>query len=195
MASSIHLARVVGLLTLLAAPASPAQVPTQALPDSRFALDGPPVVVRLLPRTPAQMAAFYEARGFSDAAVRAMTEQACFITVVLRNESDTILWLVPAEWTFRAGETRVPRLARAQWEGLWERLAVPQAQRSTFGWTLLPESRDLHPGEPVGGNVTLAGLGTTLTIQARFPTGADASGGPVTIEFDGVPCPAAEATP
>ncbi len=42
---------------------------------------------------------------------------------------------------------------------------LPQANRSTFGWTQLPAVRDLQPDEPVGGNLVFPG--TTGSIRPR----------------------------
>jgi hypothetical protein len=138
--------------------------------------------------TPEQMAAFYEARGFTPAAIEHI-RQTCFITVHIDNKSDTVLWLETANWRIRADGKPVTRLGRDYWNGVWEDIGLPQASRSTFGWTRLPEVRDLQPTEPVGGNIVLPRDGRTFTIEADFLTGQDKRQGMVSVTFENLQCP------
>jgi hypothetical protein len=139
-------------------------------------------------RTPDQMAAFYEARGFPPAAIDALAN-ACFFTVTLTNQGQNRIWLELGRWTLRdAGGGLVERITRADWKARWERVGLPAAQRSTFGWTLLPEVRDLHPAEPVGGNLTVTPTTRSLVLTARLPTGARKEGREIVIEIPGLRC-------
>jgi len=146
------------------------------------------LVMSLTPRSPDQLYAFYSARGFADDALHQITRH-CFLTVDIRNERRDVVWLELDEWRFsdRHGRAQA-RMPRAKWNALWEQLKLEPAQRATFGWTQLPEQRDLHPGEPVGGNVTLAPSHSAFTVEARFRTGADKRGPLLRVRFDNVNC-------
>lgn len=140
------------------------------------------------PRTPEQIAAFYEARGFPPPAVDILS-RACFLTVTLVNQRRDRVWLELDRWVAREGSGgAVPRITRADWDARWEGIALPVGQRSTFGWTLLPEVRDLHPTEPVGGNITLEPTGDTFTLAARLRTGAHKEGPQLVLEIPGLRC-------
>jgi hypothetical protein len=140
-------------------------------------------------RTPEQIAAFYEGRGFSHPMIEALS-QVCFVTVGLRNDRRDIVWLALDKWRFiTADGSRVPRFDRNEWNARWEKLAVPLANRATFGWTQLPEVRDLNPAEPVGGNVTLVPPVGEFRLEARFQTGADKKGKELVIRVSGLTCP------
>lgn len=141
------------------------------------------------PRTPEQLIAFYSARGFAPEAVEVITA-SCFLTVGILNRGSRVVWLEPARWRFETLDGRpVRRIARDEWEARFERLAVPLGQRATFGWTQLPESRDLQPGEPVGGNVTVETPAGPFRLIARFATESDRSGPPIELTVDGLVCP------
>ena len=147
------------------------------------------IVFYLIPRTPEPMAAFYEGRGFPVAAVEEV-KRHCFITAGMRNTGQTVLWLEPRYWRFWDATGReIKRLDRNYWKRRWQALDLPAAQRATFGWTLLPESRDLQPDEPVGGNIVLPATEGPMTIQVRFRTGRDKRGPDLVLEFEGIRCP------
>ena len=61
--------------------------------------DSPELAVGLVPRAPEQIAAFYEARGFSKPMVERLKQQ-CFITVWVHNKSKNIIWLDLSQWRF-----------------------------------------------------------------------------------------------
>ena len=149
---------------------------------------------RLIPRTPAQMAAFYEGRGFPGAAIEEIKE-TCYLTTVIRNKSQTVIWLEPERWRFLTDKGELKRLDRGYWQSTWRRLDIPQAKRSTFGWTLLPEMRDLQPDEPVGGNVVLPPTDQPFSLEARFATGSDKRGKEIVVRFDTLRCPQDEVQP
>jgi len=143
--------------------------------------------LRLIPRTPAQMAAFYEGRGFPGAALEEI-KKTCFMTVVIRNKSRTVIWLEPERWRFLTEKGELERIGRAYWQSKWRQRNIPQAKRSTFGWTLLPEVRDLQPDEPVGGNIVLPPTDQPFALEARFATGRDKHGEELTVRFDRLRC-------
>lgn len=149
--------------------------------------DSERLTVTLSPRTPQQMSAFYEARGFGREMIDRLSAQ-CFITVLINNKSADILWLDLEHWTFGNADGAVVRRDRAYWREQWEALQIPLAHQSTFRWTLLPERLDFRPGEQEGGNIILPRLGKPVTITARFDAGRDRSGKPVLVEFDRVEC-------
>jgi hypothetical protein len=146
------------------------------------------IAMHIMPRTPEQVAAFYEARGFPRAAIAALT-QTCFVTVSFHNRRDDVVWLEPSRWRFVDEQGReVKRRDRAYWNALWEKLGMPMANRATFGWTQLPEVRDLRPFEPVGGNVALLPPSGRFRLEARFATGAHKQGKDITVTLDNLSC-------
>ena len=142
----------------------------------------------LIPRTPAQMAAFYEARGFPQNAVERITG-TCFVTAHIENKSSRVIWVETAHWKLTSNGQEIPRLDAGFWQRQWEETGLPQANRSTFGWTQLPEVRDLQPHESVGGNIVLPGSTTNFDLEARFHTGQDRRGGMLEVRFADVTCP------
>ncbi|NIR58119.1 MAG: hypothetical protein GWO02_00650 [Gammaproteobacteria bacterium] len=179
-------AAAAGVLALAASLSAGAQE------DSRYEYEDEHLRMRLAPRTPDQIAAFYEARGFPDRAIEHL-RRTCFITAVIRNKSDRIVWLALDDWRPRGPDGALERRDRDYWHRTWERLDLAQAHRSTFGWTLLPERRDLHPSEPVGGNLTLAPAGAPFTLEAHFATGEQRRGTPIGVRFEGVRCAGTDA--
>lgn len=143
-------------------------------------------------RTPEQLRAFYSARGFPDAMIQEIVK-TCFLTVGIQNRRNDVVWLELANWrmTDANGQT-VRRISRPEWNQRWEQLSVPYASRATFGWTQLPESRDLQPGEPVGGNIAVDAPASTFTLIAQFRTEV---GTAIDVVAPGLRCPNPEATP
>ena len=150
---------------------------------------GQGIVLHASARTPEQMAAFYSARGFPENAVKALA-QTCFVTAGMRNERKETVWLELANWRFvDAAGNEVRRLKRSDWDALWDQLKLPDASRATFGWTQLPETRDMQPDEDVGGNVPVVPPQGEFSLIARFPTGASGKGKPIEIIVPGLSCP------
>ena len=142
----------------------------------------------LIPHTREQMAAFYEARGFPQNAIGRITG-ACFVTAHIKNRSDHVIWLEVEHWTLSHEGREIRRLGTDYWQQQWNETGLPQANRSTFGWTSLPEVRDLQPDEPVGGNIMLPGSTTNFDLEARFYTGKDKRRGMLEVRFENVSCP------
>jgi hypothetical protein len=155
--------------------------------DARLAREGVELFVSA--RTPEQIGAFYAARGLPPAALQELSK-VCFLTVGLHNRRSETLWLEPAQWRFLdAKGNAFSRIARPEWTARWQALQVPLAAQSTFGWTQLPESRDLYPDESVGGNVTVVPPTGNFSLIARFRTGADGKGKMIELTVPGLSCP------
>lgn len=165
-------------------------IPLLAVAQDRLERDG--VVFSASARTPEQMRAFYAARGFPESMIREITA-TCFVTAGVLNRRDDVLFLELAQWRFTdAAGKPVQRVERAVWDRKWAALNAPLASRATFGWTQLPESRDLQPGEPVGGNVALVAPSGPFVLHASFRT---ASGRQIEMSVPDLTCPREGAAP
>jgi len=145
------------------------------------------VSMRLVLRTPEQLSAFYQGREFNQAAIDRILE-TCFITPIIHNKTLDALWLELDNWQFNAGGQAIARLRRDYWPEIWRQAGLPQAQQSTFGWTLMPEVRDLRLDESVGGSVVIPMQSQPFTMTANFHTGMDKKGEIKTIVFEGIQC-------
>ena len=146
------------------------------------------LLVVLIPHTPDQMAAFYEARGFPVEAID-LIRKSCFVTVHIENKSRKVIWLEIENWRFSSDNKPLLRLGDDYWNARWNDISLPQANRSTFGWTLLPEVRDLQPDEPVGGNIVFHRPMDTFKINARLMTGRHKRSGMIEMDFENIECP------
>jgi len=153
-----------------------------------------PVIVRttdleidFTPRTPNQMASFYEARGFPKA-MRDVLKQQCFITVGITNTSNTKIWLDGSNWRFSAAGKPLKREHRDYWKNRWQNMGMPLSKQSTFRWTLIPETLDYLPGEHEGGNIVLPFTDKAISITATFSTGKNKLGKKITINTDKLFC-------
>jgi hypothetical protein len=155
--------------------------------SNRRELENAVLKMIVIPRTREQMKAFYEGRGFPKPAIAAIAE-ACFMTVIIKNKTDKVLWLELDNWQVGNAASDAKRLDRDFWKQRWESLSVPMANRSTFGWTLLPERRDLRAGEGVGGNITLTYSEHPFKLTAQFSRGEDKQDNPITVQFDQLQC-------
>lgn len=141
-----------------------------AAADSRPQLDNKDFTLRLAPRTPNQITAFYEARGFPRLAIDEI-RKACFITVGLRNNSDTIVWFDLSNWRFTTAKGPLKRFLRSDWKQRWNLLGLDLRFQSTFRWTLAPEHLDFRPHEREGGNITLPQTKEPFTITGEIYVG------------------------
>ena len=149
-------------------------VPSLHAVDTNLARDG--VEVYVSARTTEQIHAFYGARGMPADALQALSK-ACFLTVGLKNRRAETLWLEPARWRFIDADGKpIKYISRQEWKARWEALSVPLAAQSTFGWTQLPESRDLYPEESVGANISIQPPAGSFTLIASFRTGSSGGG-------------------
>jgi hypothetical protein len=143
--------------------------------------------IRLAPRTPNQIAAFYEARGFPSFAIDEV-RKVCFITVGLANKSDMKLYHDLKQWHFTDSKGPVQRLLRPYWTERWNQLGLAKRFQSTFRWTLLPENLDFYPQEGEGGNLIFPRTGRSITIQARIRAGEPGKQVIYQITFNNVNC-------
>jgi hypothetical protein len=176
-----------GLLWVISALVRAETPPTPSVEN-----DGLYLFVRL--NTPDQMAAFYEARGFPDNAIERL-RRTCFVMAHIENRGNEIIWLELKNWHFLTRQGEVNRLDRNYWMRVWDAISLPQASRSTFGWTQLPRERDLQPGEPVGGNVILPATDEPFTLQADFLTGKNKRAGMISVRFENLRCAKDEPAP
>lgn len=142
---------------------------------------------RLVSRTPEQLAAFYIGRGFHNQAVERI-QQTCFITVILKNKNIEVLWLDLDNWEFSRNSISIPRINRDYWKKQWQEVNLPLGHQSTFGWTLLPEVRDLRMHEGVGGNVVIPKQIEPFDLTMLFNTGFDKKGKVKKITFRNITC-------
>jgi hypothetical protein len=133
------------------------------------------VMLRLVYRSTESISAFYQGRGLSHEAINEILK-TCFVTVIIINKSKHTLWLVLDQWVFSQPGKIIPRIKRDYWLSSWEKVKLKQAHRSTFGWTLMPETRDLQFDESVGGNVVIPITPHSFSLTARFYTGQDKQG-------------------
>ncbi len=174
-------------LLLVTLHSSSGPLAAEPIASKRLRFENASLRVSMLPRTPEQIAAFYEARKFPVDMIERLKKE-CFVTVGIHNKTNDILWLELDNWTFSAAGKPVKRYHRNEWRSVWKSLAVPMASQSTFRWTLLPESLDFRPGEREGGNIILHRTNRAIRVNARFRTGADKSGKPVDIQVDELYC-------
>jgi hypothetical protein len=162
-------------------------VATLEAENKRLEYEDADVFMRLVLRTPTQLSAFYQGREFSQAAIDRILE-TCFITPIIKNKVVDVLWLELDLWRFSVDGRPIQRIGRDHWRKAWQDVGLPQAHRSTFGWTLLPEVRDLRIDESVGGSVMIPWQSQPFTLTAVFPRGADRQSEPKTIVFEGIQC-------
>ena len=174
------------LLAALYLPVSLAQPEPRPTPSGlRYEDDS--LFIRIVQRSPEQLTAFYLGRQFNQAAIDHILD-TCFVTPIIHNKTFDVLWLELDTWQFSRGDEQIPRIKRDYWPEKWDRSGLPQAQRSTFGWTLMPEKRDLRRDEGVGGSVVIPWQQQPFTLRMNFHTGADKQGPLKTIVFEDIQC-------
>lgn len=146
-----------------------------------------PLQIEIVPRSPEQMSAFYEARGFPANMIDLLAE-TCYMTVRIKNTSQDVVWLDLSQWKFTAGEKPLHRYHRNEWLQRWQAMDVPLRFQSTFRWTLLPEILDYQPGEEEGGNIILVRTRLPVTLEATFPTGQHKQGKPYRLTLGNLRC-------
>ncbi len=176
--------------------AAPVMIKSQITRDgTRILVDNRYFKLRLIARTPEQIAAFYYARGFPQAMIERITK-TCFITTGITNKTKDILWMDLAHWKFTTADNRqVRRFSRRYWFALWKKMKVPLRFQSTFRWTLIPRSLDYRPQEREGGNITLEPTTQSFTLTALFHVGQDQrTARPVLLHLPGIRCAGTTAT-
>ncbi|MDH5359313.1 MAG: hypothetical protein OEX03_02065 [Gammaproteobacteria bacterium] len=138
-------------------------------------------------RSPEQIGAFYEARGFPEKAVTRL-QQHCYLTAYFRNTSQNIIWLDLDNWIFHSSGKTVPRRDRAYWKQIWKDMDLAMRFQSTFRWTLMPEQLDFHPDEREGGNLILPYTGQPLELEATIRIQGPQSETIKTIHMSNIQC-------
>jgi hypothetical protein len=141
--------------------------------------------IRVAPRPPQGMAAFYEARGFPPDAIASIRD-ACFLGVMVVNHTPEVIWFDLDRWEFRDADGPVRRLTLGDWASRWDAVGLPWAKRATFRWTQLPDRRDLQPDEPVAANVAIARPHGPVSVLMRFRS--ETTGKDRTTEFTNIEC-------
>jgi len=177
------------LLTTITLSISCLLISTNVLAESkkRYQFTNKEISVRVTPRSPQQMAAFYEGRGFSKKMINALI-QPCFFTVGIHNKTSDILWHDLSTWKFTNNNGEIKNLNRSYWTNKWEKMKIPLAHQSTFRWTLLPEKLDFRSNEHEGGNIILPYSINKFTLKAAFKTKKDKSGKLITIKIENIQC-------
>ena len=147
------------------------------------------VTIRVIPRGKENISAFHQGRGFPKFALDEIAK-VCYVTVLMRNHSEKVHWLELDNWRFSSEDKNFKRLDRSYWKKHWNELNLALSYQSTFGWYLLPEQRDLHHDEPVGGSVTLVDTRKPFSMELRFRVGEDKSEGEKVVRFDNLKCEA-----
>lgn len=143
--------------------------------------------IRLISRTPQQVAAFYEGRGFPSHMVELIASK-CFITVGIRNKGADVLWHELDRWRFTGARGRIERIDRAWWKARWRAVNAPMPSQSTFRWTLLPERLDFSSGEAEGGNLVLPRVGGPFTLEADFVASVDQASEKISVRLENLYC-------
>ncbi len=171
---------LVGLVVVTAHAKAAQQPPSPTYKDAE-------VSVRVIMRTPDQLTAFYLGREFNHAAIDKILE-TCFITPIVQNRTLDVLWLDLDEWQFSQGDKVIPRIKRDYWPDKWQETGLSKSHQSTFGWTLMPEVRDLRLDEGVGGSVVIPMQTGPFQLTMKFHTGADKKGPVKTVVFEDLQC-------
>jgi len=144
--------------------------------------------LEMIARTPEQMAAFYEARGFPKAAIHEL-DRFCFITTSVTNKTREVIWMRLANWIFTDKEGQVlKRVHRKDLLARLQKIGLAQQYRSTFRWTLIPEVLDYRPEEREGGNIALPRTTKPFHLKAEFVMGAKEEGKHIFVELDDLRC-------
>jgi len=171
------------VLLLLLLPATP----LMAAENKKDVYEDEDIYLRFIYRSAEQVAAFYEGRGFPKAAI-ARAVQSCYVTVILKNKSDDLLWFELDNWLFHKNGKTIPRYKQTYWNKQWDEMQLKQAYRSTFGWTLFPETRDARPGESVSGNITLPMQMHPFSLTLNFARDENKKGKMKTVQLNDIYC-------
>lgn len=176
-ASLTILATLLGQPSLIAAEKPP-----------KFTYEDEQIYMRLVLRTPEQLTAFYQGRQFKQQAIDKILE-TCFVTPIIKNKYFEVLWLELDNWQFMDNKNQpIKRITRDYWDQQWQKIQLKQAHQSTFGWTLMPEVRDLRFDEGVGGSMVIPWQEEPFKVVANFHTKPDKKGPLKTVIFEGVTC-------
>lgn len=145
------------------------------------------VYMRLVIRTTDQLSGFYLAREFPQEAINKILK-TCFITPVIHNNKFEALHIEPDSWVFITDNKPVERIKRDYWKKIWTDIGLSPAHQATFGWTLMPETRDLRFDEGAGGSIAIPLQTNSFTLKASFRTGMKKDGKIKTVTFRDIAC-------
>jgi hypothetical protein len=145
------------------------------------------IYMRLVIRNADQLSGFYVGREFPKNAIGEILK-TCFITPIVKNKQFDVLWIEPDSWMFMLNDKPIERIKRDYWKKVWNVVGLSMAHQSTFGWTLMPEIRDLRFDEGVGGSLSIPMQTKPFTLKARFNTGLKKEGTPRVIIFKDISC-------
>lgn len=145
------------------------------------------VYMRLVIRDSDQLTAFYVGREFPQNAINEILK-TCFITPMVLNKKYDALWVEPDSWILSVGNKPIERIKREYWKVIWKDVGLSKAHQSTFGWTLMPETRDLRLDEGVGGSIVIPIQSSPFTLKAHFNTGLNKEGKVRVITFKDISC-------
>lgn len=145
------------------------------------------IYMRLVIRNADQLASFYHGREFPQNAIDEI-QKTCFITPIVKNKAFDALWVEPDSWNFIMNGKTIKRIKRDYWKDIWKKIDLPLAHQATFGWTLMPETRDLRLDEGVGGSVVIPKQAKPFTLKAHFNTGFKKKGEPEVVVFKDISC-------
>jgi hypothetical protein len=155
--------------------------------ESNKEFDSDELYARIIIRTADQLAAFYHGREFSKAAIKEI-QSVCFVTPILKNKKFEVMWINLDEWQFFVDEVEVKRLNRDFWKQRWQQINLPLRHQATFGWTLMPEKRDLRFDEGVGGSVVIPWQDKPFTLAIRLPIEHEDAKFVRELKFEGLKC-------
>lgn len=155
--------------------------------DKKLVFENEQIKLQIFPRTPNQMAGFYEAREFPKRMVGVLTG-FCIMTVVIHNKTQNIFWMDLENWKFISDSGDEKRVHRKQWPPRWKKMNIPMASQSTFRWTLLPEALEFFPDEHEGGNVILVSMKKAFSLQASFAAGKNKDKGSIMARINNIRC-------
>lgn len=156
-------------------------------PDSYPEYMDDEVYIKLVIRDNDQLTAFYVGREFPDDAIDEILK-TCFITPIVKNMHYEALWVEPDSWRLTIDKKKIQRIKRDYWKDTWSKVGLSQGHQATFGWTLMPESRDLRFDEGVGGSIVIPKQEKPFKFTAHFNTGFNKKGEPKIITFENVSC-------
>lgn len=160
---------------------------THAATDNPLEYVDDEVYMRLVIRSEDQLSGFYVGREFPKAAIDEILK-TCFITPIVKNKAFEALWVEPDTWSFTIGGKTITRIKRDYWKEVWADVSLSLAHQATFGWTLMPEIRDLRFDEGVGGSLVIPRQTKPFTLKARFNTGLNKEGEAKIITFKDISC-------
>jgi len=158
-----------------------------SLKTNTFVFKTKQVRIKLRPRSPEQIAAFYFGRGFPLAMVNEI-KQLCFITVSLHNRSKHKLLLDFTNWYFNSKTNALKRYTNSYWIKIWKKHKYPKPSIATFTWTTLKDQFEFQPDEYEAGNIILKRSSDLINIKGTLFLLKNNKPVPIKINFEGIRC-------